>query len=127
VPVIVFRAEVEIALHNGNLCTDNAKTDHHYDQEAEHVIYLTQPNGGHEIHCLHEYGAEWEQSAGENVGQGLNKEWGLSNSALKVSRLNDRCDRVLGEANVRAQGHERGRHAEPQGDHSKESDERDGG
>lgn len=56
---VVFRAELEVAQHDGDLHTCDDEDQEHQGEEPKDVVELVQPNGRQNEEQLDEYSAEW--------------------------------------------------------------------
>merc|ERR1719424_2316291 len=68
-PVVVLRAELEVAHHHGDLGAGDDQDEEDEEQEAKHVVELVQPDGGEDKEELDKHSAKREDSANQ-YGEG---------------------------------------------------------
>lgn len=65
-PAVVLGAELEVAHDDADLGAGDGQDEHHRHQEAEDVVQLLLPHGGHHEHEFDQDGAERQNSRERN-------------------------------------------------------------
>ena len=61
--MVVFRAELEVTEHHGDVGARDDKDEEHQKEEPEHIIVVAHPQGLEDEKHLDEHGTVWEDPA----------------------------------------------------------------
>mmetsp|Transcript_27966 Transcript_27966/g.65311 ORF Transcript_27966/g.65311 Transcript_27966/m.65311 type:complete len:466 (-) Transcript_27966:756-2153(-) len=125
-PVVVLRAQLEVAHDHRDLGARDDEDDEDEQQEAEDVVELVQPDGREDEEELYEDGAEGQHASHRHREGGLHVPHLLGHLARDLIDAHGHLERLASVAEVGAEEDERHRDAEPEDEQRAQRAEGDG-